>query len=427
MEQVIAPFIKNKKKQLRVLSACVAVCFALGAVVIMPPKTVGYAASLSEEDQAYSEELEAEQEALSTELAQSKEELAELEALVETEEQEQAYLSAEIDTLTLQIDVTIATIAVVQDEINTTQLSIEEKIKEISEKQLEYDEEFAAFGARLAAMQELNDGGAMAILSTVQNLYQLLTFDQTLQDISDKNAEMLYELEAQRIALENAQAALEAEQATLQAQYETLDAQFDSLETTKASIYSNYVAISNSIEEAEAAQAELEAKIEADTIRYDEIQSELEDLLSKAETYYPDASFEGGFICPLPSGSYYISQYYNASSHPAIDYAAPAWTPIYATASGYVTAAEWNSGGYGYYVLIYHGSYAGNTFSSLYAHMVQAPSVSVGDYVEQGDLIGYVGNTGNSTGNHLHYELWANASSSNSVANKAQRVNPLNY
>lgn len=402
----------------RALSVWVAILFFIGSVFIVSPSTVAYAST--------QDELEAELDELSAALAESKEELAALEALVETEEEKQAYLSAEIDTLTLQMNVIISTIALVQEEINTTQLSVQDKILEIAEKQAEYDEEFAAFGARLAAMQELNDGGTMAILSTIQNLYQLLTFDQTLQDISDKNAEMLYDLEAQRVSLETAKADLETTQATLEAQYDALDEQYASLETTKESIYANYVAVGKSIEEAEAAQAALEAQIEADTIRYDELASELEGLMSDAEGYYPDASFEGAFICPLASYTY-ISTYYDSYDHPAIDYAAPAWTPIYATADGYVTAAQWNSGGYGYYVLIYHGAYNGNTFSSLYAHMVQAPSVSVGDYVTQGQLIGYVGNTGYSFGNHLHYELWANSSASNSVANKAQRVNPLDY
>ncbi len=406
-------------KKRRAISMVVAVLFFIGSVVFVRPQIVGYAST--------AEELAAELEELSESLAESKEELAELEAQVETEEQEQEYLESEIDTLTLQIDVTVATIAQVQEEINVTQTAIQEKIEEINTKQTEYDAEMALFGQRLAAMQELNDGGAMAILSTVQNLYQLLTFDQTMQDISDKNAEMLYDLETQRISLETAKTELEETQAKLEEQYATLDGQYASLESTKASIYSNYVAITNSIEAAEAAQAELEAQIEVDTIKYNEVESAIQDLIENSGSDYGDLNFSGGFIYPLASGTYYISQYYSASSHPAIDFAAPEYTPIYATASGYVTAAQWNSGGYGYYVLIYHGEMEGNTFSSLYAHMVQAPSVSVGDYVTQGQLIGYVGNTGNSFGNHLHYELWANSSESNSVANKAQRVNPLDY
>ncbi len=418
MKKVILSFWQGDKRN-RVISLCVAMLFFLGAVVVMPTGDIAYAATEAE--------LQAELDELSESLAESKEELAELEAKVETEEQQQEYLASEIDVLELQIEVIAATIATVQENINIKQTEIQAKIIEISEKEIEYDEEFALFGERLAAMQELNDGGAIAILSTISNLYQLLTFEQTMQDIADENAQTLYTLENQRIALEEAQAELEAAQLALEEEYITLDAQYESLASTKSTITSNYVALGKSIEEAEAAADALEEQIEADTIKYNEVAAEIQSLIENSGDDYGDLNFAGDFICPLPDGSYYISQYYDATDHPAIDYAAPEYTPIYATASGYVTAAQWNSGGYGYYVLIYHGECSGNTFSSLYAHMVQAPSVSVGDYVTQGQLIGYVGNTGNSTGNHLHYELWANSTIDNSVANKAQRVNPLDY
>ena len=78
--------------------------------------------------------------------------------------------------------------------------------------------------------------------------------------------------------------------------------------------------------------------------------------------------------------------------------------PIYASASGYVQVAGWSSGGYGNYVIIYHGSMSdGNAYSTLYGHM-KSVATSAGKYVKQGELIGYVGSTGNSTGNHLHLE-----------------------
>ena len=66
----------------------------------------------------------------------------------------------------------------------------------------------------------------------------------------------------------------------------------------------------------------------------------------------------------------------------------------------------------------YHGTDdQGNTYATLYAHMNSTPPVSVGQSVSQGDVIGYVGTTGNSTGNHLHLELRVNGA----------RTNPLNY
>ena len=82
--------------------------------------------------------------------------------------------------------------------------------------------------------------------------------------------------------------------------------------------------------------------------------------------------------------------------------------------------AGWSSGGYGNYVIIYHGSMSdGNAYSTLYGHM-RSVATSAGKYVKQGELIGYVGSTGNSTGNHLHLEVWKGGK-------KANAVNPRGY
>ena len=77
-------------------------------------------------------------------------------------------------------------------------------------------------------------------------------------------------------------------------------------------------------------------------------------------------------------------------------------------------------GGYGNYVIIYHGKMSdGNQYSTLYGHM-RSVATSAGKYVQQGEIIGYVGSTGNSTGNHLHLEVWKGGS-------KANAVNPRGY
>jgi len=86
--------------------------------------------------------------------------------------------------------------------------------------------------------------------------------------------------------------------------------------------------------------------------------------------------------------------------HNGIDFAQDYWTPIVATGAGVVTHAGWKSGGYGYAVMIDHGY----GLVTLYAHMVDW-NVKVGDTVSRGDVIGWVGNTGLSTGPHLHYEV----------------------
>ena len=88
--------------------------------------------------------------------------------------------------------------------------------------------------------------------------------------------------------------------------------------------------------------------------------------------------------------------------------AAPGGTEIYAVSGGVVTAAAYHWS-WGYYVQVYHGKDDnGNTYSTLYAHMNSAPVVSVGQPVEKGKILGYVGSTGNSTGNHLHLEMKVN-------------------
>ncbi len=89
----------------------------------------------------------------------------------------------------------------------------------------------------------------------------------------------------------------------------------------------------------------------------------------------------------------------SAAMHAGIDLASPSGTPIYATADGMVDRAEW-FGGYGNMVEIEHGK----GISTRYGHMSRI-AAHPGQRIKRGDLIGYVGSTGRSTGNHLHYEV----------------------
>lgn len=98
--------------------------------------------------------------------------------------------------------------------------------------------------------------------------------------------------------------------------------------------------------------------------------------------------------------------------HNALDIAAPWGTPIYAAAAGTVSTAGWQSG-YGYMVEINHG----DGWVTRYGHMAQQPEVGVGQWVERGQLIGYIGCTGNCTGPHVHFEIRYNGAN----------CNPLDY
>ena len=104
----------------------------------------------------------------------------------------------------------------------------------------------------------------------------------------------------------------------------------------------------------------------------------------------------------------YISCVFGTNGHRGTDFASPGGTPIYAVADGIVTDATYHWS-WGNYVQIYHGKDdEGNTYSTLYAHMISTPAVSAGQNVTKGQVIGYVGSTGYSTGNHLHLEMKIN-------------------
>ena len=115
----------------------------------------------------------------------------------------------------------------------------------------------------------------------------------------------------------------------------------------------------------------------------------------------------GRFIWPVPNYKY-CSRWYS-SGHKGVDICAPAGTPIYATASGTVAKAGYNKAGagtgYGYSVVVNHGG----GYTSVYAHCLSL-AVHAGQSIKQGQLIGYVGSTGRSSGNHCHFEIRLNGS-----------------
>lgn len=121
----------------------------------------------------------------------------------------------------------------------------------------------------------------------------------------------------------------------------------------------------------------------------------------------PSYDSNESFLWPLPGYGYgSITQYFGNNGHKGLDIGVPYGTPIVASRSGKVMVANnYDSWGdsWGYYVAIYHDS----TYSTLYAHMSSVAAYE-GQWVNKGDIIGYVGNTGNSFGNHLHFEVYQN-------------------
>ena len=343
-------------------------------------------------------------------------------------------LKERVSVIQDQISVLSGQIASVQNsigqkeqEISAKETEIAEKETEIEEKELEIQDQWSDFKKHMAAMQELRDGGSVAMLSAVNDLYELLTFNEVMQDISIKDTEILDNMKNAKEALESDKLTLESQRSELQSKKADLDAQNSQMRAKQNELNSSVAAAQMSAAEAQQAQKDAQAAIESDEMNYEAVKKQIQKMIAAAAASKPTLSFTG-FICPLKSYSRISSEYgwrKNPVSgvnrlHAGIDLAAPGGTPIYAAASGYVQVAGWSSGGYGNYVIIYHGKMSdGNQYSTLYGHM-RSVATSAGKYVQQGEIIGYVGSTGNSTGNHLHLEVWKGGS-------KANAVNPRGY
>lgn len=104
--------------------------------------------------------------------------------------------------------------------------------------------------------------------------------------------------------------------------------------------------------------------------------------------------------------------YKTPKMHTGLDFATPMGTPIYATADGLVSESSFDDGGYGNHVIVNHGY----GYETLYGHMVRIKARR-GERVKRGQVLGWVGSTGKSTGPHLHYEV---------IRNK-QKINPVHY
>lgn len=389
-------FSHSKKFISLLLSVAVAMTMTLSTV--MTPLA---AASVSDLRQKLQEQ-QAALEKVNQQLKEAQSDKADAQALKTQLEQQKSLLLSQIGTLTEQIGGLDNDIVNKQDEIN-------QKQQEVDQKQAEYDQRWADFKDRMRAMQRLNDGGSIALLSSATNLYQLLTFATTLEQIVSKDEEICQQLEDEHTQLEQQRAELEQAKADLEAKKADYEAQKAALNSKTSELAENISQTDESISKAEAEEQALkEAQIEANK-KVDEAAKELDAALNAANQAYGNASIQCSLDFGRPLATYkYISCYFGGNGHRGTDYAAPGGTEIYAVSGGVITAAAYHYS-WGYYVQVYHGKDDnGNSYSTLYAHMNSAPIVSVGKSVSKGQTLGYVGSTGNSTGNHLHLEMKVN-------------------
>ena len=373
-------------------------------------------------------------EALTAQQNAAKEEYEAAQEKLEALQQQQAQTESQIGTLEGQS----AHIAAQLEEVYAARQEAERLLLErqneadtaaraLADKQAEYDASRDRCRDQLRAMQMLDGGGSLGLLAQADSLYQLLSFTDVLQQISTKNNEILTRLQQEADALDQARQAAEAAAREAEAAKAELDSQQARLDETQTQLQEALQQANETLSEQEAAGQAQQVVTEAAKKAFEEATAALDAYArSQSDRYTTDdlilTSLD--FRCPLDSYSSITTRFGEADPwgipHRGTDFAAANGTPIYAIASGIISAAGPVSS-YGNCVQVSHGTAGdGSRYDSLYAHMSRI-AVNQGQQVEKGEIIGYVGNTGNvygaNGGYHLHLELRVNGS----------RVDPLAY
>jgi murein DD-endopeptidase MepM/ murein hydrolase activator NlpD len=221
---------------------------------------------------------------------------------------------------------------------------------------------------------------------------------QALADLAaakDRAGDALAEADAAQQAAESARRGAEealADARATQARAEDAAAEVEDLISTRAE------ALEEAKRERERAEAE-KARVEEELRKWEEAnRADAPELQPGATLVMPVAG-----VKTSDYGWRHHPVYDEPRLHTGVDFAAPGGTAIWSAADGVVMRAGWN-GGYGYFTCVSHGTHDGQGMSTCYAHQSQI-LVSVDQRVEAGELIGRVGTTGTSTGDHLHFEV----------------------
>lgn len=342
-------------------------------------------------------------------------------------ESEVAALSGQAAELTGQIAAVTQAVQDAQTALDERQAAADTARAALDAKQAEYDARLAACKEQLRAMQRLDGGGGIWLLTQAKSLYQLLTFDTVLRQMNAKNSAVLTELDAEAAALEQARA--EADTAVQQAAEAkaALESQQAALSATQSELEAALLAANSALTQQQAAAQAQAAVTDAAKKAYEDATAALDAYVREQSRRYTTADLHLtslAFRCPLDSYGRITTQFAEPDPwgipHRGTDFSAPGGTPIYAVADGVVSAAR-TMNSYGNCVQVSHGTADdGHHYDSLYAHM-SSITVAEGTAVQKGDLLGYVGNTGNvygaGGGYHLHLELRVDGA----------RVNPLGY
>lgn len=305
------------------------------------------------------------------------------------------------------------------EQIDDTQNQIDDAAAQIARYEMLEQEQYELFCQQVRSEEERGSLSYLSVLFKATSMADLLNRMEFVNEVAEYNKTLIAAMKETRENIKAEKTEMEAKEAQLGEQQDELQGKLD--ETTK--LMNEYAADQRELEKLYAAEEEAGKAIVAEINR----------LMAESDVV-PSAE---GFIWPVTTSRKISSPQGNrvspgngigSSNHKGVDICNVSYSSkIYATKSGKVLIAsmpysdpDGGKSGYGNYVVIDHGG----GMSTLYAHM-SIVKVSVGQYVSQGDVIGVTGNTGASTGPHLHYEVH----STTMVNGRAVTVyeNPLNY
>jgi len=358
---------------------------------------------------------------LKNQIAEKNSQLAEIEAEIAKFEKALQQTGAEKDTLQKTIDrlnlekrKVEADISYTQNKIASTDLTINKLAIEIVDTEDSIDRNKGAIGELLQHVDESDNDSLIITMLRYDKLTEFWDTVEQREKVRDSMSNQVQELLSYKEILENKHLESTEQKKELIAlknqykdQQQVLVVSKNEKDSLLAQTERKEEIYQNLLEEKKAAKAQFLKEL-------DELESELQFILD------PDTIPQAGkAIFRWPLDSIYITQYfgntkfaqsgaYNGNGHNGVDFGVPTGTKVRAVLSGTITAwGNTDFGGcqsYGKWILVKHG----NGLSTLYAHL-SVISVSKGQSVNTGDIIGYSGNTGYSTGPHLHFTVFASS------------------
>ncbi len=392
----------KKQRNNRVLALLLCICM-LAAALVHAPANTAYART-SADVEAEIADLEAKQAALQEELDALKDDEAEQEAYYNT-------LCEQIHTVEAQIDTCVANIRVLDGNIRGLDAELKAAEAEIADT-------LALLKERVKALYKSGGESMLVILLSSDSWTEYAEKTELLKAVTEHDRQLIEEVSVFMEATSETRNRLKEERETaaqLRTSLEEKQEELLVLEAEAATVLNDLRTARGELEDEHAHMeddlydlgAELEKLLQSEqweNIENDDTTIGGGDDDDDDDGSYTPPSYSGSLAWPCPGYAYISSYWGDGRGHKGIDLAAVRGTPILAAESGTVvrawTADSWGMG-WGYHVLIKHD----NTYSTLYAHACEL-AVYEGQYVERGQLIAYVGNTGNSFGNHLHFEVY---------------------